>query len=162
MAKKKEFKHTLLIVIFVVIIVFAAFIFFYKPVENASDAGQFLVKNGFELGDYFKAYQIAAVMRFMNAEYSTETVKATLESIFTLGNGDGKKADEEFIARMAGKMELDVVKEAASKMIDDFDKSLMSIPVKAERDAFKAEIFQRLRGYMVEFNKERLRLNLIE
>ena len=158
MSKKKEFKHTLLIVIFVVMMVFAAFIFFNKPVENVSDAGHFLVKNGFELGDYFKAYQIAAVMRFMNAEYSTETVNATLESIFTFGDGDGKKKDEEFIARMADKMELDVVKEAASKMIDDFDKSLLSIPSKTEQDAFKAEVFQRLRGFLVEFNKERLRL----
>jgi uncharacterized protein YxeA len=158
MAKKKEFKHTLLVIIFVVIMVFAAFIFFNKPVENVSDAEHFLVKSGFDLGDYFKSYQIAAVVKFMNEKYSPETVAAELNSVFTFGNGNGKKTDDEFIKKLADNMELDVVKEAASKMIDDFDKSLQSIPGKAEQDAYKAELFQRLRGYLVEYNKERLRL----
>lgn len=158
MTKKKEFKHSLLIVIAVVIIIFAALVFLNKPVETVTDADHFLVLNGFELDDFFRTYQIAAVVRFMNNIYTQETVAEEMKSIFALGNGSGKTTDEKFIADLNAKLENDLVKEASEKMIGNYNESMKHIHSADEQDAFKAELFQRLKGFLVEFNKERLRL----
>jgi hypothetical protein len=160
MVKKKEFKHALLITIFIVILIFAAFIFLNKPKENHSDAEHFLVTSGFELGDYFKSYQIAAVVRFINNLYPADTVKEMLSSVFTEGNGDGKKTDEQFLSALTEKMEADIVKTATDKMLMDFNNSMSHIAQKADQESFKTELLQRLRGFLVEYNKERIRLNV--
>lgn len=160
MTKKTEFKHSLLIVIFVVIIVFAAFIFLNKPKVDHSSAEHFLVSNGYYLGDYFKGYQIAAVVRFMNNIYTADAMKELLSSVFIEGNGDSKKTDEKFISAVTEKLENDLVKKASDKMLEEFNTSLNHIKTKPEQDSFKSEIFQRLRGFLVEYNKERLRLGL--
>lgn len=158
MTKKKEFKHSLLIVIAVVVIILAALVFLNKPVETVTDADHFLVLNGFELSDFFRTYQIAAVVRFMNNIYTQETVAEEMKSIFALGNGSGKTTDEKFIADLNVKLDNDLVKEASEKMIGNYNESMKNIHSAAEQDAFKSELFQRLRGFLVEFNKERLRL----
>ena len=160
MSKKKEFKHGLLIVIFIVILIFAAFIFINKPKTDHSNAEHFLVSSGFELGDYFKSYQIATVVRFINNVYPADSAKEMLSSVFTQGNGNGKKTDEKFLSVLSEKMEVEIVKTAADKMLMDFNNSLSHIPQKAEQESFKTELFQRLRGFLVEYNKERIRLNV--
>lgn len=162
MAKTKEFKHALIIVIFVVVLIFAAFIFLNKPKEDHSNAEHFLVSSGMKLGDYFKSYQIAAVVRFINNVYPADEVKEMLSSVFTAGNGNGKKTDDQFMAIISEKTEVDVVKTAAEEMLLDFNNSMSHIKEKTGQDNFKMELFQRLRGFLVEYNKERIRLSVKE
>ena len=85
-----------------------------------------------------------------------------LSSVFTMGNGNGKKTDDQFMASISEKMEADIVRAAAEEMLLDFNNSMSHIKEKAGQDNFKMELYQRLRGFLVEYNKERIRLGFKE
>jgi hypothetical protein len=121
------------------------------------DAEHFVVQQGYKLSDYFNNYKASTVISFMNRVYGQELITKDLEELFTIKNDSEVKTDSETIIFLNAIAEKEIVQTAVNDMFNDYSKSLESIENDVKKDEFKKHLYQQLRGFLLDYSKERTR-----
>jgi|GEM_PF-5228378 len=160
MNEKKELKYPVLIMIIVLAVIFAALILYGTSKGHSVNAEHFALEQGHMLYNHFEVYKASAVVKFLYRVYDREMLQKELELIFIDTGSEGKETDHEFIKILKSKSDFPVVIDATDKMLKNYNEAVEKIGKEMQIEEFKHELFLRMKGFLVDFNNERIRHNI--
>ncbi|MBN2135344.1 MAG: hypothetical protein JW737_06400 [Acidobacteria bacterium] len=157
MTDKKDSKLPIILVVFVTGFIMVLIMLLGSGSGHHVSAEHFMIQQGQHLSDFFTEYRISAIIDFMQKTYDAETVTEELDALFIRKNNGESTIDQEFIDSLLAKTTIPIVQEASNSLSLNYQKALSSLENDQEKEEFKKQVFQRLRGFLLDYNKERIR-----
>ncbi len=157
MTESKEFKHAILVVILVTAVIFTGLIFLGNSSGHHVDAEHFAINQGKMMFNYFAEYRAAAVITFLKDIPLDEDFAEDVKSVIYRRENGKELFDEEYMEKLHQLSETPVAKELSSMMEENYKHALETLKDEDEIHDFKTALYQRLRGTLLDFNKERIR-----
>lgn len=150
-------KKGILIIILVTVLVITGLIFLGKLGGHGVNAEHFAIEQGKMMFDHMSEYKASAVVSFMEQIFSDKEMSEELEHIFTQKVENKEVPDHEFIKILENNAQVNVVIELSEKLRENYDHALSSFDSEEDMDDFKTELHLKLRSFLLDYNKERIR-----